>query len=406
MRPLSKFNVKARRSMRIIRVSEYMIPWLGGILANEYHVCKELALLGHEVSLFTSDIVPSRYIPRIKSDRSEEVDGFRVVRSTAVMNLGGDMPIMPDLMFKMKNVDADIIHAHEYYNYTSLMAYLVAKKKGISFTYTQDRYYWIKRKVWRLPFWLGNKTLFKFVREAPEIVTAFSMAASEFLAGQGYPSEKISVIPIGVEVSRFRPFKDYWFREYLGIGEENPIILTVARLHRSKNLDGLLRAMFQVKEEVNDAKLVIIGRGPREEALKTLAMSLRLTEDVFFISELIPLEKMPSVYNACDVFVLPSLYEPFGVAVLEAMACAKPVVVSDVGGMGDTVVDTRTGFKIPIDSGEKFVSLLSTRIIKLLNDRRLRGTMGISARERTESLYDWKVIAKSYDAFYKRLKED
>lgn len=392
--------------MKIVRVSEYMLPWLGGTSANEYHICKELALLGHDVILFTSDMAPGRYLFSGKYQKAEEqLDGFKVVRSAAIMNLGGDMPIMPDLISKMKKVDGDVIHAHEYYNYTSLIAYLVAKRKKIPFTYTQERYYWIKRKTWKLPFWLSNKTLLRAVCKAPKIVTAFSVAAKEFLASQGYPTERIFVLPMGVDTSRFKPFEDNWFREFLHLEEEIPVVLSVARLHASKNLKSLLRAMVLVRKIIKEAKLIVIGRGPQEEFLRNMAINLGLKDNVFLISEPIPHKKMPSVYNACDFFVLPSLYEPFGMAVLEAMSCAKPVIVADVGGMMDTVVEGETGFKIPLRNEEEFVELLSTRIIELLSDRKFSKKMGMLGRSRVESFYDWKVVAKSYDVFYKELLE-
>lgn len=392
--------------MKIVRVSEYMFPWLGGTSANEYYLCKELALLGHDVLLFVSDIAPGRYLVSGRHQKTEEqLDGFKVIRSAAMLNLGGDMPIMPELISKMRKVDGDTIHAHEYYNYTSLIAYFVAKRKKIPFTYTQERYYWIKRKAWILPFWLSNKTLLKAVSRTPKLVTAFSEVAKEFLAIQEYPPENIWVIPMGVDTSKFKHSKDKWFREFLHMENETPIILSVARLHGSKNLDSLLQAMIFVRKKIKEAKLVVVGRGPQEEFLKKMAVNLGLKESVLFVSEPIPYEIMPSVYSSCDVFVLPSLYEPFGMAIPEAMACGKPAIVTAVGGMKDTVVDGETGFQVSLGNGDNFVRILATRIITLLNDEKLRKNMGLSAVKRAQSLYDWKVVAKRYEDFYKKLLE-
>ncbi|UCH02448.1 MAG: glycosyltransferase family 4 protein [Candidatus Bathyarchaeota archaeon] len=390
--------------MKIVRIHEYMFPWLGGSSANEYYLSKELAHLGHDVILFTSDIAPGRYLDRKKYQKTEEqVDGFKVVRSPAILNLGGDMPIMPNLLSKMKETGGDLIHAHEYYNYTSLIAYFVAKREKIPFTYTQERYYWIKRKAWSLPFWLGNKTLLKAVCKSPKRVTAFSEAAKEFLASQDYPFERIHVIPMGVDTSRFKSTKDPWFRQFLRIEEETPIVLSVARLHASKNLNSLLRAMALVNKTIKEAKLIVIGRGPQENFLRKMAINLGLKKSTLFISDPIPYEKMPSVYNSCDVFVLPSLYEPFGMAVPEAMSCGVPVIVSDAGGMRDTVVDGETGFKVSLRNGDHFVKILSTRIITLLKDEKLKKSMGLSAIKRVRSFYDWKVVAKKYEEFYEKL---
>ena len=332
------------------------------------------------------------------------MEGVKIHRLRTATNLGSDMPIMPDLFGKMLRTKTDIIHAHEFYNYASIVASAVAKRVGIPFTFTQERYYFVKRKMWKIPYLIFDRTLSSFVRRSTKSAVAFTNSAKIFLSQSGYPLDSIEVIPMSIDADFFRPSKDSAFRERLNLGDE-PLILSVARLHRSKGLDALLVALSKVKERIPDVKLVIVGKGPEETRLRSLARFLRLADNVIFFTDLTTHDVMPRVYASCDLFVLPSLYEPFGVAVVEAMACGKPVVASDVGGMRDTVKDGVNGFKVPMDGGDRFTRILEERILLLLEDGELRREFGQRAREHAE-LFDWRKNAKRYERFYERLIGD
>jgi len=390
--------------LKIIRVAEYVHPDLGSISANEYSICKALAARGHKVTVFSSDIAPSRDEINLSWNELQLTTNPRIVLSKALINLGGDMPIMPDLGWKLRSADADIIHAHEYYNYTSLTAFLVASKSRVSFTYTQDRYYQINRPFWRVPFLVANSTILKMIRERPRLVTALSTAASRFLVAQGYPRNRISVIPMGVDVEKFRPLNQEEAREYLGT-RDAPTVLTIARLHPSKNVSSLIQAMTIVKRSVTNAKLVIAGRGRLIDRLRREAYNLGL-RDVVFFTKRVPDDEVPLIYNACDVFVLPSLYEPFGLVVLEAMSCGKPVVVASVGGMQDTVRENRNGFKVPLTDTKGFVRTLASKILALLQHADLRDKFGEAGRQIACVSYTFKAIAEKYETFYERFLQE
>jgi len=380
-----------------------MIPAWGG---NDYYACRELARRGHDVTLFTSDLGPGRYyatwywsLNRF-GKHEEVVDGFRVVRSRALANFGGDMPLTPILPFEMRRFEADVIHAHEFYNITSLAAYMTATRKRIPFTYTQERYYSVKRGAWRIPYSLADRAVMGRVRKNPRYTTAFSTSAKEFLADLGYSEERIKVIPMGVDTKAFHPEVPPVFRKRLGLDSE-PLILAVARLHRSKGLTHLLNAMRKIADGVREARLAVVGRGPEEQALKSQVNRLGLQSNVSIITEHITHGEMPGVYASCDVFVMPSIYEPFGSAAVEALATGKPIVATQVGGLRDIVVDEQTGFHVsPGDS-----NTLSERLTLLLRDHGLRKRMGEEARRRAVKVYDWSIVAEQYEALYSKLLE-
>lgn len=388
--------------MRIARFAEYASPDLGGFPSSEFLICKGLAELGHEVLLFTSTEAPTRCRLSNKTHVRVEkpLDNFTMIRVPGIITLGGDAPLMPSLILRTWNLNVDVIHAHEMYQPSTFAAFFVAKKNRASFTFTQDRYYMVHRVVWRLPFWLVNKTLCRHVCKAARLVTAFSGVARDFLTRQGYQKERIEVIPMGLDTTVYKPFNNNWFREFLGTADE-PLILSVARLHPSKGIDVLLKAFSLVKNATPDAKLVIVGRGPWEEKAKEMLRRLKLEGSAFLVTQFLPDSAMPKVYNAADVFVLPSVYEPFGLAVVEAMACAVPVIVTDVGGLKDIVLHGVTGLKVVPNS----VDILAKAITALLVNEDLRKSMGNKARRRVETKFDWRVVSKQYDVFYERLLE-
>jgi len=128
---------------------------------------------------------------------------------------------------------------------------------------------------------------------------AFTSSARNFLMRSGYPTEKVDIIPMAIDTDLFRPRGNgVWLREKLNI-EDHPVILSVARLHKSKGLDLLLRALSMIKWMMPEVKLVIVGQGPQEGYLRTLTRTLSLEENVIFLTEIIRNELMPEVYAMC-----------------------------------------------------------------------------------------------------------
>ena len=193
---------------------------------------------------------------------------------------------------------------------------------------------------------------------------------------------KVSVIPPGVDLSRFRPMSQSQSREFLGYGEEKNILF-VGRLEPLKGLDVLFRAVAAL-EDLGNITLNVVGgdENSQEKArLQTLASRMKLTQNVRFIGS-VRHDELPLHYNAADVCVLPSHYESFGLAALEAAACGRPVVASQVGGLPAIVRNGSTGFLVE----PKHSDTMAERLCELLGDDMLRSRMGSAARAHAESL--------------------
>jgi D-inositol-3-phosphate glycosyltransferase len=193
---------------------------------------------------------------------------------------------------------------------------------------------------------------------------------------------KIDVIPPGVDLTRFRPMSQRQSRDHLGYGDEMNILF-VGRLEPLKGLDNLFRAVASLEDPTKITLNVVGGDENSQEKtrLQTLASRMKLTQSVNFIGS-VNQDELPYHYNAADVCVLPSHYESFGLAALEAAACGRPVVASDVGGLPAIVKSGATGYLVPAKQSD----VMAERLCELLQNDVLRSRMGDAAREHAETL--------------------
>lgn len=207
---------------------------------------------------------------------------------------------------------------------------------------------------------------------------------------------KVAVVAPGVDVDLFRPIDLAHAREALGL-DGRRYLLFVGRLDPLKGLDLALEAMALLEDQ-DDLQLMVVGgeQDGKAESVRMLDLARRLgvQERVRFAGA-VPHEAMPYYYSAAEALVMPSYYESFGLAALEAMACGTPVVAARVGGLPWVVRDGVTGFLVPWHCPEPF----SRRIEVLLTNKALRDTMGRAARERALTR-DWREVARETVALY------
>ena len=337
-----------------------------------------------------------KFLSLLGKRREQNVDGFKVVYLPTLSDFP-EQPFVPTIIPEILETNYDLVHAHEDFQPVTFFAMLSCKVKGIPFMYTQERYYY-PRPPWKQFYQLYEKSICKIVQKNADAIVARSTAAKEFLVANKAPQEKIKVIPAGVDVKEFYPKDDTTFKQTLGY-DNAPLILTVARLHPNKGLPNLIKAMKYVTKSVPLAKLVILGKGSLHSPLRKLASHLGLEDSIRFHIDPIPNNKMITVYSSCDIFVLPSLREPFGRALVEALACGKPAIATNIGGPKDLIIDEKTGFLV--QPGD--IRQLAARMIALLTDQDLAGKLGSNARRRIEEEYDWEVIANAYEKVYSKI---
>jgi D-inositol-3-phosphate glycosyltransferase len=212
-------------------------------------------------------------------------------------------------------------------------------------------------------------------------------------------SDKISVIPLGVDLDRFRPAEKDEARRALGLKDER-IILFVGRIEPLKGVDILISAAALIESDVECSVLIVGGdeSSLTEVAeLQALAREKGIEHRVAFVGA-VDHDTLPLYYNAADLCVVPSHYESFGLVAVEAMASGVPVVASRVGGLAGTVKDGETGYLIPWLCPEPFAE----RIDLLLENEPLRRNLGKSAREAV-GRFRWENVAGAVLEVYNSL---
>ena len=279
---------------------------------------------------------------------------------------------------RLKGATYDVVHGHSMYGWGAALS--KARPLVLTCHGTQLNEYRATRDTTRDP---NHRTTdyisFRMERYAAlraDLVVAVSEENRRDVVEQyGVPGERLRVVPNGVRPERFRRAEP-----------EGPVILSVGRLHQRKGIDHLIWAMPAVLEQVPEATLWIAGRGEREAELKALVDELDLRGVVEFLG-FVPDEDLPGLYERAMVFAMPSLYEGFGIVMLEAMASSLPVVAYRTGATPEVIEDGVNGFLA--EPGN-----LADHLARVLEGPKEAAAMGARARERVEAEYTWRRVAE------------
>ena len=250
----------------------------------------------------------------------------------------------------------------------------------------------------------------QLVKHSDHIVVSNRREKVQIIWTYGAPSEKISVIPCGVDPHLFVPLNASRSKVHLDLPHKR-FILFVGRIDPVKGIDTLLKAMAIVRNKRDfhqEVHLLIIGgdldyssysKDSEMHKLRQLTTELRLKNMVTFLGAQRQ-DQLPYYYSIAEVCVLPSRYESFGMVALEAMSCSTPVIASKVGGLTSFIQDEITGFLVP----EEDEKSLAEKILKLLKHPFLKDRLGMQARRRAKE-FSWHTIAYQMIALYQQLLE-
>ncbi len=244
--------------------------------------------------------------------------------------------------------------------------------------------------VWEKLSWLKKVAILKI----SNIVSISNFTKNKMQFFNKTPDSKFKLLPCTLDPFYAQNIK-LKSREELNL-PNGKIILTVSRLgigDEYKNIHLIIESMPEILKAVPDSFLVIVGDGNDKKRLEDLALTLNLKDKIIFTGRVSD-DLLPSYYNACDIFSLPSLKEGFGIVFLEAMYFNKPCVGANAGGIPEVIEHGKTGFlAIPNDTES-----LTKYLITLLKDNDLRNKMGKSGKERLEKEF-------SFDCFKNRLEK-
>ena len=213
---------------------------------------------------------------------------------------------------------------------------------------------------------------------------------------------KLVKIAPGIDISHFKPEGDLSkinaVRSELKIGSE-PLILSVGRLVHRKGQDKLITAMPKILAKRPDAKLLLIGQGPRKAKLDSLVAKYGIADSVKFLGS-IAYTDLPKYLNAADLFVMPSRsrlmgleVEGLGIVYLEASACALPVIAGSSGGAPDALIDGRTGYVVD----GRDIDQIANRVLSLIDNPKQAEEMGKAGRVWVESHWRWDIWSSAFN---------
>ena len=249
-----------------------------------------------------------------------------------------------------------------------------------------------------------HSLLVKAVLKRSTLLVCNSENTAQLVTQQwGIQSNKVKVLSPGVDSSRFVPAAANE-AEISRLGwHGRQVILTVGRLQKRKGHDRLLQALPKIVAALPDVLYVVIGDGEEKPCLQSLVSELNLTNHVSFLSEVSD-EVMLSCYQQCTLFILPNRtvgkdIEGFGMVLVEAQACGKPVVAGDSGGTRETMLDGQTGYIIDCTNTDT----ISDTLINLLDDQQLLDSMGTKGRQHIVENLDWKAHTEQAKTLFSNL---
>ena len=319
--------------------------------------------------------------------------------------------------FNTTNIDADLVHCHTWY--THFGGILAKKNYGVPLVITvhslEPLRPWKREQLaggYDFSLWVEKTAL----EMADAIVAVSSETKRDIQRVFDVDSANVHVIHNGIDLHEYRKVDSTAALKRYGVDPNTPYLLFVGRITRQKGFQHLVRAIQFMDPGF---QIVLCAAAPdtpgmAEEMQAAVERAKAQRYGIIWIDEMVDQKTACELYSHAAVFVCPSIYEPFGIINLEAMACETAVVASAVGGIKEVVVDGETGFLVPLEqmtenafeptNPEKFARDLAARINQLMKDRPLRERFGKAGRKRVEANFGWAAIAEKTKRLYETLK--
>jgi starch synthase len=396
-----------------VLTNEYPPHIYGGAGVHVEYLTRELARLAggeHRLEVFSF------------GDQRVEEGNLRVEGVAPEVQLSAQDPrhaklldtLQRDLIMASKAGPSDIVHCHTWY--THFAGCLVKQLQGAKLVLTTHSLE--PHRPWKVEqlgsayyasSWL-ERTAFQNADGVVAVSKAMKRDVNELY---GVPLEKVRVIPNGIDPNEYKPTLNEEVLTRYGVDSSQPYVLFVGRITRQKGILHLANALKHLPE---GTQVVLCAGAPDTKEIEAEMAELIETAraegaNVVWVREMVPRSDLVVLYSHAALFVCPSVYEPFGIINLEAMACETPVVASKVGGIPEIVVPGETGLLVPFEAGEDFEPKdpeafardLAAAMTELLKDPERRDAMGKASRKRVEERFSWAAVAHETLEFYRSL---
>lgn len=376
--------------MRIAHVTPTYPPYLAGTGNVAMHNARELARLGHEVTVYTA---------RTPGTLAHENGSFHVRRLWPLLRIG-NAPLLPGLSRLPRY---DLVHLHYPFIFGAETVMLRRWLRGQPYvlTYHNDLISpGIKGGLFKGYEWALSP---RIMRGALRVfVPAIDMATTSPILGPflAAGSDQLEELPNGVDTTVLYPRDDgAAIRKQLGLDPDQPVLLFVGAMDAAHFPKIGVHVLIDAMASLNDPRvaLVLVGDGDLLPRYAAQAERAGLTRQVHFVGR-VDHDRLASYFAAADICVQPSVYEPFGLVAVEAMACAKPVITADVSGTRRVVGDAGGG--ILFRAGDP--TDLAAAIRRLVADPELQRRLGRAGLAAVEARYAWRRIGRLLVDAYER----
>ncbi|MEW6230219.1 MAG: glycogen synthase, partial [Bacillota bacterium] len=327
----------------------------------------------------------------------------RAYNPWALITQGGDVrfskalsPLSVDLAMAKDPVTTDVIHCHTWYTFMAgfFAKELYGKPLVTTIHSLEPLRPWKEEQLgaaYRLSCWMERTG----VIASDRVIAVSKGMKDDILKCYTIPEDRIRVIYNGIDLDEYRPVETDAARRDYGIGDD--YVLFVGRMSRQKGIVHLLDAVPCLPRDV---QVVLCAGAPDTEEIEREVMErVAGKTNIVLIREMVPKHKLIELYTHARVFCCPSIYEPFGIINLEAMACETPVVASAVGGIVEVVVNGETGFLVEPGDPQALAHAINT----LLQNENLARSFGKAGRRRAEQHFSWESIARQTRALYREV---
>ncbi|PYI81249.1 MAG: glycogen synthase [Verrucomicrobia bacterium] len=318
--------------------------------------------------------------------------------------------------FNTTNIDSDLVHCHTWYSHFG--GILAKKNYGLPLVITvhslEPLRPWKREQLaggYEFSLWVEKTAL----EMADAIIAVSGETKHDIERLFNVDPSRVHGIHNGIDLNQYRKVDSSDALERYGIDPARPYLLFVGRITRQKGFQHLVRAIQFMNR---DFQIVLCAAAPDTPQL---AEEMRIAVEragaqrpgIIWINEMVDQQTACELYSHAAVFICPSIYEPFGIINLEAMACETPVVASAVGGIKEVVIEGETGFLVPLEQmkespfeaidPEKFARDLAERVNELMKHPELRERFGKAGRKRVEENFSWSAIAEKTKTLYASL---
>jgi len=312
-------------------------------------------------------------------------------------------------------MNADIVHCHTWYaQFAGILAKLCYGTPLVLTTHSLEPLRpWKREQLGRgydASSWI-EKTA---IEMADAVIAVSEETKQDVLQYFNVDEKKVSVIYNGIDLDEYNVTTESFALDKYGVDKTKPYVLFVGRITRQK---GIIHLVNAIKYLHQDIQVVLCAGAPDTEEIgremkERVEQVQQTRNNVIWIAEMVSKKEVIQLYSHAAVFCCPSIYEPFGIINIEAMACNTAVVASSVGGIKE-VVSSETGILIPLQQDKTapfeashpdvFARDLASGINKLMDDEGLRTFMGENGRKRVEKYFDWRAIARQTEELYKKI---